>query len=133
MADNAPPVPVVFDELVWKQEHDSASAKARARADEARLQYEKHGVPRGQLLSCAAEGNDGTQLPGHVKVRIPHPDGPWGFVFAVTIDEEKRAVLHFRAFGMRHPPKASNKPSVYERADRRLRKDRSGAVTAPAH
>jgi hypothetical protein len=73
MAGNAPPVPVVFDELVWKQEHD----------------------------------------------------GPWGFVFAVTIDDNKRPVLHFRAFGMRHPPKASNKPSVYERADRRLRKDQA--------
>lgn len=125
MAGNAPSIPVVFDELVWKQEHDSASPGASTKAGAARSQYEKNGVPRGRLLSCAAEGQDGTRLPGHFKVRVPHPDGPWGFVFAVVIDEKKGPVLHFRAFGMRHPPKASNKPSVYERADLRLRQDRA--------
>ena len=71
------------------------------------------------LRRCAEEGPDGTRLPSCVKVYLPPPAGPFGMVFRIARDETgtKLALL---AFGMRHPPRHSNAPSVYWLADRRL-------------
>lgn len=78
------------------------------------------GAPSEWLLRCEAEGQDGTQLGGCVKLYIPQPAGQWGAV--LTGDEEaKKPALVLIAVGERHPPRPW-KPSVYEIAHRRLHK-----------
>jgi hypothetical protein len=78
------------------------------------------GAPREWLLRCEAEGQDGTQLGGCVKMYIPQPAGQWGAV--LTGDEEaKKPALVLIAVGERHPARPW-KPSVYELAHRRLRR-----------
>jgi hypothetical protein len=76
------------------------------------------GAPSEWLLRCEAEGHDGTQLGGCVKLYIPQPAGQWGAV--LTGDEEaKKPALVLIAVGERHPPQPW-KRSVYQLAHRRL-------------
>jgi hypothetical protein len=71
------------------------------------------------LRRCDEEGTDGTRLVACVKVHLPPPAGPFGMVFRVSHDSS-RAKLAVVAFGVRHPSRSSNAPSVYRLAHRRL-------------
>ncbi len=76
------------------------------------------GAPRGWLLRCEEEGQDGTRLKGCVKLYIPQPAGQWGAVLAGD-EEATKPALVLVAVGERHPVRPW-KPSVYEMAHRRL-------------
>ncbi len=96
-----------------------ASGAGRAVADEARREFEKHGVVIGRLKPCDAEGSDGTQLPNCVKLYLPAPDGPHRMVFELMRIDDRLQPL-FAAFGLRHPGDVARQPSVYQIAHRRL-------------
>ncbi|MGI8593873.1 MAG: hypothetical protein ACR2ML_05830 [Solirubrobacteraceae bacterium] len=94
---------------------------AREAAERAREIYASEGVDRAQLEPCAAEGRDGTQLAGRVKVYLP-PDAtepPFRMLFSPVI-VEARLELAYLAFGVGHQPKGSRAPTVYEIAHRRI-------------
>jgi hypothetical protein len=111
--------PVLFDEAAFGEDLGRASDTGRGVAEAARREYEKGGIPIGDLLACDDEGPDGTALTHCMKIRLPHPDGKFGMVFRV----ERRAgrlLLVYAAFGVRHHPPESKAPTVYEIAHRRL-------------
>jgi len=72
-----------------------------------------------QSLRRCEEGRDGTRLPICVKVYLPPPAGPFGMVFRIARDNVGTK-LTLLAFGVRHPPRHSNAPSVYRLAHWRL-------------
>jgi hypothetical protein len=77
-------------------------------------------VPIDHLLACDEEGTEGTRLLHCVKVYLPHPNGKFGMVFRIE-RREGESLLAYAAFGVRHHPRDSHAPTVYEIADRRLR------------
>jgi len=96
------------------------SGRAGAKAlREARGQFEQDGVEIKVLRRCDPEGRDGTKLPACFKVYLPPPNGKFGMVFRFVRDADGLA-LRYLAFGVRHHPRDSNAPTVYEIADRRL-------------
>jgi hypothetical protein len=87
-------------------------------AERERRRLERDGIAISALERCSAEGEDGTNLEGLVKVYVPIGDAPpserpYGFVFVPT----REGVLALVAFGERHP--AWGTRSVYQRAHRR--------------
>ncbi len=86
---------------------------------EARNQFEREGVEIKSLRRCDPEGRDGTKLPACFKVYLPAPNGKFGMVLRFIRDDEGLA-LRYLAFGVRHHPRDSNAPTVYEIADRRF-------------
>ena len=58
------------------------------------------------------------------KVYLPPPNGKFGMVLRFVRDSDGLA-LRCLAFGVRHHPRGSNAPTVYEIADRRLSGQRS--------
>lgn len=96
----------------------SGRAGAKALRD-ARSQFERNGVEIKALRRCDPEAPDGTKLPSCFKVYLPPPNGKFGMVFRFVRDSEGLA-LRFLAFGVRHHPRDSNAPTVYDAADRRL-------------
>ena len=111
--------PVVFDDRFWWQDLARTNARGRSVASHTRREYERRGCPVSSLRRCEDEGPDGTRLPACVKVYLPPPIGPFGMVFRIARNDSgtKLAML---AFGVRHPPRHANAPSVYRLADRRL-------------
>jgi hypothetical protein len=96
------------------------SGRAGAEAlREARNQFGREGVEIKTLRRCDPEGRDGTKLPACFKVYLPAPNGKFGMVLRFIRDGEGLA-LRYLAFGVRHHPRDSNAPTVYEIADRRL-------------
>lgn len=96
------------------------SGRAGAKAlREARSQFEREGIEIKALRRCDPEGRDGTKLPACFKVYLPAPNGKFGMVFRFVRDTDGFA-LRYLAFGVRHHPRDSNAPTVYEIADRRL-------------
>ena len=85
----------------------------------ARSQFEREGVEIKALRRCDPEGRDGTRLPACFKVYLPAPDGKFGMVFRFVRNADGLA-LRYLAFGVRHHPRGSKAPTVYEIADRRL-------------
>jgi hypothetical protein len=71
-------------------------------------------------MACQAEGRDGARLGGCVKTYIPWPDGRFGAVFVPVTHPSRPMALRAIAFGVRHQPRGSVAPTVYEVADRRL-------------
>ena len=111
--------PVVFDAEAWAEDLQPASGREVAVDSRARL--EREGQPVSELRACDAEGRDGTRLAGCLKVYLPPPAGPWGFVFLLGRSTDGGpARLEFLAFGLRHPPEGTRRPSVYAIAHRRL-------------
>jgi hypothetical protein len=102
-------------------EEDLAHTTAAGRAAIAPLidQLKITGVPKSWLKGCQAEGRDGTQLPGCVKIYVPQPTGKFGIISKV-IEVDRRLRLEFLAFGVRHHPKGSHALTVYQIAHRRL-------------
>lgn len=109
---------VRFDDVAWRADLARLTPAGVTAATRARRTLERDGAPIEQLRACAAEGRDGTRLPGCAKIYVPMPAGPWGIVFLIDMDDEG-AVLVVLAFGPRHPPTPRRK-SVYQLADARL-------------
>lgn len=96
------------------------SGRAGAKAlREARSQFEREGVEIKTLRRCDPEGRDGTKLPACFKVYLPAPNGKFGMVLRFIRDGQGLA-LRYLAFGIRHHPRDSNAPAVYDIAHRRL-------------
>jgi hypothetical protein len=111
--------PALFDDAAFAEDLRRGGDSGRAIALRARADFEKDGVPVGELRACEEEGPDGTVLLHCVKVRLPLPDGKFGMVFRIE-KRDGRSVLAFAAFGTRHHPRDSHAPTVYEIAHRRL-------------
>jgi len=117
-----PVFPVGFDDdaLAEDLEHLSAAAKDALRVFR-KLAQREGGIPRSKLKACQAEGRDGTKLPGCVQTYIPWPDGRFGAVFAAVTHPTRPLSLRAIAFGIRHRPRGSSAPTVYQvAADSRL-------------
>jgi hypothetical protein len=110
---------VVFDDLAFSDDVQRAGGSGRAVALATRKAYEADGCPVDELYACDAEARDSTSLPGCVKVYLPAPAGRFGMVFSIERCEG-RLMLAFLAFGVRHQPRNSNAPTVYQLAHRRL-------------
>jgi hypothetical protein len=122
MADKraAPAFRASFDAAAFAEDLAHAGGAARRVALAAQREFARSGVRADSLRPCDPEARDGTQLPNCVKTYLPAPAGPWGMVFELVADDQAQLILHYLAFGERHPTSAS-KPSVYQVADRRLR------------
>jgi len=120
---SSPPRPgyarVRFDEAAWAEDLARARPEARSAARQTREELERTGQLVADLKPCLPEAPDGTRLPGCTKAYVPSPDGPWGLVYRVAVDETGAFLAHL-AYGLRHPPAESRQPSVYAVADRRL-------------
>jgi hypothetical protein len=111
--------PALFDDAAFAEDLRRATEAGKEVARAARKEFEGGGVPVGSLLACDEEGPDGTALRHCVKMRLPPPDGKFGMVFRIEVQEDK-SVLVFAAFGVRLHPANSNALTVYEIAHRRL-------------
>jgi hypothetical protein len=109
----------LFDDAAFAEDLNRASDTGRQVALATRSEYEQNGVPVDHLLACDDEGADGTQLAHCVKVYLPHPDGKFGMVFRIERHEGK-LLLVYAAFGVRHHPRDSRAPTVYEIAHQRI-------------
>lgn len=47
---------------------------------------------------------------------MPAPDGRFGMIFMLKFQPDGRPVLMFLAFGVRHHPQGSQRPTVYQLA-----------------
>ena len=88
------------DAIAEDLEHATTAARKIGETAVARLGVD--GIAADQLISCKAEGRDGTELPGCVKTYLPWPAGRCGMVFELRVDEEG-PVLFCLAFGVRPP------------------------------
>lgn len=111
--------PALFDDAAFAEDLGRASDAGEEVALAARKEFEAAGVPIENLRACDEEGPQGTSLRHCLKLRLPHPDGKFGMAFRIELREGK-SVLVFAAFGIRHHPRGSNAPTVYEIAHRRL-------------
>jgi len=111
--------PAVFDGAAFAEDLNRAGDNGERIARTARTEYERDGVPLDTLMACAEEGRDGTRLANCVKVYLPRPIGKFGMVFRIE-RRDGRALLAYAAFGVRHHPRGSNAPTVYEIAHKRL-------------
>jgi hypothetical protein len=111
--------PARFDPEAWDEDSARASRHAQAVASAARSRYEQTGVPVEELHQVQEEGPEGTILPQCVKVYLPPREGRFGMVFEVVLAGNQLR-LEYIAFGVRHHPRNSNAPTVYQLADRRL-------------
>jgi hypothetical protein len=111
--------PALFDDAAFAEDLGRASDAGEEVALAARKEFETEGVPVANLLACEEEGPEGTALQHCLKLRLPPPDGKFGMVFCIELRDGK-SVLAFAAFGVRHHPRESNAPTVYEIAHQRL-------------
>lgn len=109
----------LFDDAAVAEDLQRASDAGQDVARAARSEYEQDGVPVGVLLACDEEGADGTRLAHCVKVYLPPPDGKFGMVFRIERRDGKLRLV-YAAFGVRHHPRGSNAPTVYQIAHDRL-------------
>jgi hypothetical protein len=109
-----------FDEHAWEADLARATPAGRAAASAARREFEKRGIPIGQLRRVNEHGRDGTELANCAKVYLPAPAGRFGMVFNLAIDRDGRPVLAYLAFGVRHHPRGSQSSTVYQLAHERL-------------
>lgn len=112
-------VPVAFSESAFNEDLKRTTEAGVEIAQSGRRRYEQEGAPRNLLRHCEAEGQDGTALPQCLKIYLPEPAGRFGMVFK-AVGVESRLRLDFLAFGVRHHPRGSNAPTVYQFAHRRL-------------
>jgi hypothetical protein len=116
-----PVFPVGFDDDALEED----LAHLPASAEEALRSFHKDlrrlgGLPKSRLMACHAEGRDGTRLGGCVKTYIPWPDGRFGAVFVAVTHPNRPLALRAIAFGIRHHPRGSTAPTVYEIAHHRM-------------
>jgi hypothetical protein len=97
------------------------SDAGRTAAASARQDFERQsGVPVPQLRRVDEHGRDGTVLPRCAKVYVPAPTGRFGIVFKLEFEQNQGVVLNFLAFGARHHPPQSRRPTVYQLAHWRM-------------
>jgi hypothetical protein len=109
-----------FDADAWEEDLARTTPTGCQAAEAARRDYERHGVPIAQLRRVAQHGHDRTILPDCMKVYVPAPDGRFGMIFMLKFQPDGRPVLMFLAFGVRHHPRDSQRPTVYQLAHQRL-------------
>jgi hypothetical protein len=109
-----------FDADAWEEDLARTTPAGRQAAEQTREDYEHHGVPIAQLHRVAEHGHDRTILPNCMKVYVPPPDGRFGMIFMLKFQPDGRPVLMFLAFGVRHHPQSSQRPTVYQLAHQRL-------------
>jgi hypothetical protein len=109
-----------FDADAWEEDLTRTTPAGRQAAETARKEYQQHGVPITQLRRVAEHGHDRTVLPDCMKVYVPAPDGRFGMIFVLKFEPDGRPVLMFLAFGVRHHPQGSRRPTVYQLAHQRL-------------
>jgi hypothetical protein len=110
---------VEFDLAVLAEDSDHSTPKGRSVMRDAIRGFDRDGISASRLKACEDPGRDGTRLAGCAKTYLPPPDGSWGMVFQLRLDDDQRPFLACLAFGIRHPS-LSWQPSVYQVADRRL-------------
>jgi hypothetical protein len=111
--------PVVFDDTSFQEDVQRLGRAGAEIARATRRDYERDGLPSVALRRCEEEAADGTSLPHCLKVYLPPPAGDYGMVFQLEI-VAGRGRLRYLAFGVRHHPRESNAPTVYEIAHQRL-------------
>ena len=111
--------PARFDPDAWETDLARSTPAGRAAAESTKADHKRCGVPREHLRPCDPEGRDGNQLVNCLKLYVPHPDGKWGIVFMVT-EVDGHLQLEFMSFGVRHHPKSSHAPNVYDLAGERV-------------
>jgi hypothetical protein len=109
-----------FDPDAWDEDLARTTPAGREAAEAARRAYERKGVPIEQLRRVAEHGHDQTNLPDCAKVYLPQPNGRFGMVFMLKFEPDGRPVLAYLAFGVRHHPRRSRRPTVYQLAHLRL-------------
>ncbi len=109
----------LFDDAAFVEDLNRAGDTGREVALAAKNEYEHDGVPIDQLLACDDEGPDGTELANCMKIYLPRPAGKFGMVFRIELREGK-SLLSYAGFGIRHHPRDSHAPTVYQIAHRRL-------------
>ncbi len=119
MSTSDPRFPARFDPDPWDEDLAHSTPAGQTAAEAGRRDYELDGIPRSHLKPCEAEGRDGANLTDCAKVYLPPRDGRFGMVFTIDRKADQPA-LEFLAFGVRHHPKRSHAPTVYEIAHRRL-------------
>jgi hypothetical protein len=111
--------PAHFDQDAWEEDLARSTPAGRQAADAARRDYERDGVPFEHARRVQEHGGDGTVLPNCAKVYLPQPVGRFGMIFRV-ISVEGRPQFAYLAFGVRHHPRGSRRPTVYQLAHQRL-------------
>jgi hypothetical protein len=109
-----------FDPDAWEEDLARSTPAGREAAESARRDYERKGVPINQLRRVAEHSRDNTNLPDCAKVYVPSPSGRFGIVFMLKFEPNGRPVLTFLAFGVRHHPRSSRRPTVYQLAHLRM-------------
>ncbi len=112
---------VELDDTPFAEDLAHSSPAGQKAAKQKRAAVERDGQPADELITCDAEAQDGTRLPGCFKTYVPWAAGRWGMVYEFRFDEDRRPYLAFLAFGVRHHPSDSNALTVYEVASRRLK------------
>ena len=92
--------PVRFDDRIFQEDLAYTSVTGIAVARLTRHRYESKGIPVGELRLTEQKGPHAAVLPRCLKVYLPPPDGSFGMVFRVMIDEDG-AHLEYLAFGGR--------------------------------
>jgi hypothetical protein len=108
-----------FDQTAWEEDLARSTPAGRQAAEVARRDYERSGVSVEHLRRVREHGNDGTMLPNCAKVYLPPPAGRFGMIFR-AIRAENGPLLAYLAFGVRHHPRSSRRPTVYQLAHQRL-------------
>jgi predicted acyl esterase len=117
---------VEFDDAAFAEDLRHNTPAARTAGELEHREIVKNGLDPLRLKRCEDVGRDGTKLPKCAKIYIPEPDGPWGMVLELRIDDDRRPYLACLAFGTRHPT-GPGKLSDYQVASRRL--ERINAAT----
>jgi hypothetical protein len=92
--------PVIFDEHIFQEDLAYTNVTGIAVARLTRHRYESQGIPVAELRLTEAKGPHGAILPQCLKVYLPPPDGPFGMVFRLMVDDTG-AHLQYLAFGQR--------------------------------
>lgn len=111
--------PARFDENAWEEDLARSTPSGRQAAEAARRDYERSGIPFEHARRVQEHGRDGTVLPNCAKVYLPQPAGRFGMIFR-AMNVAGRPHLAYLAFGVRHHPLDSRRPTVYQLAHQRL-------------
>jgi hypothetical protein len=115
-ARREPRLTALFNEARWSTDVQRLGARGRQLAEATRHRLERDGVALPELHRCQAEGPEGTQLAGCVKLYLDD----WRLVFVGAATRDGRPALLCIALGLGHPPADSTAPSAYRIAHRRL-------------
>lgn len=107
---------VLFNDALWAEDLSRLSSSGKEHATTARTWFETYGLSMDDTLPCRPEGQDGTRLPGCRKRYIPAAGDPYRIILAPVKLKDGTIVFTCVAFGLGHPPAASNVPDAYKLA-----------------